>query len=355
MDEFSQAARDGNLDILEQYIQKGDGNIKEAFSEALQSEQLASIDYLMPYMPVSHLRYIANESRSKGNIMIADKISLYLTNPRKSIPFAGCMITRDQFMKYEIDYNQPLGEGSYGKVYVGVYTPYQLPIAIKVMYKQYIHPTDIDIIQHECQILFKLDHPNIIKIYGGYEDDDAYYWMLTLMNGGTLYEYVYNRGNLTLDASINILRQLVDAVNYCHLHDIIHRDIKPENILIHDVNSKQNSLRIVLSDFGYATSQKIGEVFTNYVGTLYYQSPEIILQEAYDGRAADIWAIGITLYFIYFGVVPFHEPNFNLKILFDDPVYTGDEMSTYLNWILQKDPNNRPSIQNIIRSFDFNK
>lgn len=347
MDEFTQAARDGNIDLLQQYRKQGKGNIKEAFYEALRVEQLNSIDYLLPYMQNSDLRRIVAEAKARRKQVIFEKINAFLQNPTTlpvktfQLAFMGCMIPRDDFHKYEINYQRRLGEGGYGTVYVGRYRPNNLPVAVKIMHKINMHPHDVQLIQHECQILSQLDHPHIIKIYGGYEDDDAFYWMLSLMNGGSLDDYVQQHAQPSVAACTHLFRQLIAAVDYCHRHNIIHRDIKPENILL------QDGLQIVLGDFGLAAYQAPGGLFTDYVGTASYQSPEIVLQRPYDGRAADIWAMGVTLYFMYFGKLPFNRPHLPFNILNLQPEYTGDAMSNYIQRILQKDPRDRPTIEEL--------
>jgi tRNA A-37 threonylcarbamoyl transferase component Bud32 len=363
MDEFNQAAHDGNLPMLEQQINTGNTNVKEAFYTALRARQLVSMDFLMPYIDIKDLHRVMAEAKVRRHDDIFERVAAYVANPKpKKLPyrlipttFIGCLMDREQFQTYDIDYDSPLGEGTYGKVYIGKHRPSNLSVAIKIMQKIRIHPDDLQIIQHECEMLSQLTHPNIIQIHGGYDDDTSYYWILSLMRGGTLQEYVINHGKLSVFASINLFYQLVQAVNYCHQRNIIHRDIKADNILLQDSKVDPEEVQIVLGDFGYATVQKPGDRFSDYIGTPLYQSPEIMAQQPYDGRAADIWAMGVVLYYTYFRVLPFLDPDLKEKILYYDPDYHEDEISMYLGQILDKDPSTRVRMVDLLDSFEYMK
>src|SRR3989338_5686035 len=208
MEEFIQAAKDGDVNILKQYVEGGRGDVREAFFEALRSKALPSIDYLLPYMGASDLRRIAGEAKERRDEIIYQRVTEHLAkslSKSKSPPlqFDTCLMPRSQFLEYTIG-SELLGEGAYGQVFAGEHRPSQTPVAIKAMYKAFIETSGLNLIQHECQILAQLDHPHIIKIFGGYEDDDAFFWILTLMRGGTLTDYIFRTGYFTESASLNI-------------------------------------------------------------------------------------------------------------------------------------------------------
>ena len=160
--------------------------------------------------------------------------------------------------------------------------------------------SDYDGLMREVNLMIKLDHPNIIKLYEYYENDKNIYLIMELCTGGELFDRIVenteNGIQYTEKQAANLFRQMMDAINYCHKNGIVHRDLKPENLLF--LNKDQNS-PIKVIDFGMSKRFTAEKYMNEKVGTAYYISPEV-LKGKYDEKC-DIWSAGVILYIIICG------------------------------------------------------
>ncbi len=161
----------------------------------------------------------------------------------------------------------------------------------------------------EVKILKKIDHPNVIRLHEVYEDKNDIYLIMEECNGGSLFERIFNNYSLRKFISekniARIFKQIIDALNYCHLQGICHRDIKPENIIF--LNKDDNS-PIKLIDFGLGKiSDDNLKRMISKVGSPQYTSPEVLDGE-YDFKC-DIWSAGVILYNLFSGMQPFNGKN----------------------------------------------
>ena len=204
-----------------------------------------------------------------------------------------------------------IGEGSYGKIYKAKNKISNELRAMKQMEKSKIK--NIQTFKNEIEILSKMNHPNIIKLFEVYEDPKYFYLINDLCTGGELLNKILNKKKETPfneKEAVNIFKQLVSAISYCHNINIVHRDLKPENILF--VNDDINS-PIKIIDFGFSkefnnkNSKNKQKNMSSKVGTVYYISPEI-LQGNYN-ELCDIWSCGVILYIILCGYPPFQGNN----------------------------------------------
>lgn len=209
-----------------------------------------------------------------------------------------------------------IGSGSYGTVYRVQHLNTQAIYACKQMKKLSI--SDMDKFTLETSIMKKMDHPNIIKLFEIYEEEQYIYLIMEECTGGELFERIISRiedNKLFTEKEAAIMfKQLVSAVCYCHKQGICHRDLKPENMLF--LNSDEDS-PIKVIDFGLSRSftekggmiaEKEGSMKTK-VGTAYYVSPEV-LKGKYDEKC-DVWSCGVILYIILSGDPPFNGANDN--------------------------------------------
>lgn len=163
-------------------------------------------------------------------------------------------------------------------------------------------------IEAEFTALHKLDHPNIIKLYESYEDEECVHFVMEHCKGGDMSSAMHHMEKPFEEKRvILIIHQLLSAIQHMHAHDIVHRDIKCENILFKSNN--QNDLSIKICDFGLSRHLKTGmnsmgsKKLHEVVGSPYYMAPEII--EKKYGYQCDIWAAGIVMYFLLSGTFPF--------------------------------------------------
>ena len=200
-----------------------------------------------------------------------------------------------------------LGMGSFGIVYKGLalYSPYA-PVAVKIISKADLNEHRRARLKSEIELLKTLDHPNIVRLLEVYESDERVYLVFEYKNGD-LYNYIQTKGPVSEMIAMEIFRQLVDAVDYCHKKNVVHLDIKLENILIDD-----STLEIHLADFGFACYFEEGTTkLEKWCGSPFTVAPEIITRTPYDPRTVDIWALGSVLYTILNGSYPFQAPTVN--------------------------------------------
>ena len=203
-----------------------------------------------------------------------------------------------------------LGSGSFGRVYLVSHNDSKKLFALKVIDKRKLMVSygKLDIIYNEINIHSKLAHENIIKLYSVHEDNESINIIMEYAEKGNLFQLI-SKEKTGLDESkaFDYFIQVVNAVYYLHINNIIHRDIKPENILIGSDN------KIKLCDFGWAKELTL-ENRSTFCGTIEYMAPEIVGSENYD-YSVDIWSLGILLYELLYGHSPFKANNTKNVIL----------------------------------------
>ena len=205
----------------------------------------------------------------------------------------------DVKQNYELIY--VLGTGAFGKV--RLYrdrTNNELLYAIKTLKKEGITKTQYELIQSEISILSKLDHPNIVKYFGTFEDDFYLHIMMEYLNGHDLFKIITLKDYTKIEEKdmSQITYKIFKTLIFLHTKKIVHRDIKPENLLF---SNKKDYSSLKLIDFGLAT-QTVKD--TKSVGTPYYMSPELI--DGISVPQSDVWSVGVILYQMLTGKYPFY-------------------------------------------------
>ena len=205
-----------------------------------------------------------------------------------------------------------LGKGSFGSVFKVQNIKTNEIRALKVIKKtSIIYQDDDHKFLKEIEILIKLEHPNIIKIYEYYTDDINFYLITDYISNGELYNYVYKAKSFNERQTQYIMKQVLCAVNYLHLNNIAHRDIKLENILVEQeiTSNDEQLINVKLIDFG--TSNYVKTENTNYftvkVGSPFYMAPEV-LNKKYNNKC-DIWSCGVIMFMLLRGHPPFKGEN----------------------------------------------
>jgi len=195
-----------------------------------------------------------------------------------------------------------LGSGSNAQVKLGTHKDTNTKVAIKIVSKAHLEEKDSrPTLEKEIGIMHLLDHPNIVHLYDVYETKEHLFLILEYVHGD-LYELISKRGRLSERDAEKIFKQLVVAVDFCHKHKICHRDLKPENILIDE------NMTVKLADFGMSEVM-MDQYLTLSCGSPHYVCPEIILGQPYDGTKVDIWSLGVILFVLITGQVPFNAPS----------------------------------------------
>ncbi|KAJ3164174.1 hypothetical protein HK101_000491, partial [Irineochytrium annulatum] len=166
-------------------------------------------------------------------------------------------------------------------------------------------PTFVSTMQLEVQLLMRLDHPNVINLYQVMETEDECYVVMEFASGGELIEYIAARNYLSEKEARRFFRQLISAMDHCHLANVVHRDLKLENLLLND------SKNLLISDFGLGRTfqNDTDELMKTFCGTPNYAAVELISGIPYIGVKSDIWAMGVVLFVMMTGKPPFTGEN----------------------------------------------
>ena len=192
-----------------------------------------------------------------------------------------------------------IGTGGMADVYRAMDHKLNRYVAVKVLKSEFREDeTFVRKFQTEAQSAAGLLHPSIVNVYDVGEDRGLYYIVMELVEGITLKDYIQKKGRLTYKEVISIAVQVCSAMEVAHAHNIIHRDIKPQNIMI----SKEGKVKV--TDFGIAKATSSNTISTNVMGSVHYTSPEQA-RGGYSDAKSDIYSLGITMYEMITGQLPF--------------------------------------------------
>ena len=260
--------------------------------------------------------------------------------------------------KSDFEFLKELGVGSFGQVYLVKHKKTKAIYAIKSIDKSDDQNLEEKAnFSREVEIMYKLNHPNIVKLYGHFEDNTYCYFIMQYIPKRSVYELIPKPGkkpNFQLIASV--MKDLISAVYYLHNMKpiIIHRDIKPENILL-DENS-----RAYLTDFGWSNYVQSFKRRTTVCGTPLYLPPEMVNELGHDEKA-DIWCIGVLLFELCTGKVPFDGRDLEtvkaniLRLNISWPRDIDPEVKDLISQILRLKPSSRLSIEEILSHRFFTK
>jgi len=195
----------------------------------------------------------------------------------------------------------------------------------------------------EASALRAIDHPNVVKLYGAYQNATHLFLVMELVRGVELYDFLHSKPGRRLPPhqALVVFSQVVKGIVACHRCGVAHRDLKTENIMI----DQKGNVRIV--DFELANVAKQG--LRTLCGSSYYIAPELCKGEAYDGRKTDVWSMGVLLYTMLVGRYPFQDEsdaklvNKILKKPVEIPQFLGAKIAGLLQKLLTKDPKARVS------------
>ena len=272
--------------------------------------------------------------------------------------FLGNEANRDVSMYYDID-KQELGKGSYGTVQVGRLKGTKIQRAIKIIDKSKV--SNVERFRLEVEIMFRLNHPSIIRLFDFFEDKKSIYLVLELCSGGELFDRIVEKKSYDEEEARQIFKQIAKAIHYCHLNGVCHRDLKPENFIM---LSKNDPYLLKVIDFGLSRTfpnnqsdksvlvtqpqvqnepntpaeldvnkappkgrRQTKAVLKTKAGTPFYIAPEVLTGNYTE--KCDVWSCGVILFILLSGYPPFYGDN-NKEILeavksgkldFSDPVW----------------------------------
>ena len=209
------------------------------------------------------------------------------------------MIGRLLGKRYEVQ--ERIGGGGWALVYKAMDTFLHRPVAVKVLRQQYTADDDfVRRFKREAQAAASLSHPNVVSIYDVGQEDDVYYIVMEYVDGKTLKEKIDAEAPLPVPVAVRLTIQILDALEHAHFAKIVHRDIKPHNILL------TRGGRVKVTDFGIARAAATATLTHtgSIMGSAHYFSPEQA-RGGFTGEKSDIYSVGIVLYEMLTGQVPF--------------------------------------------------
>ncbi|KAK9494880.1 kinase-like domain-containing protein [Lipomyces doorenjongii] len=236
-----------------------------------------------------------------------------------------------------------IGKGSFGKVYLATHKLTGIKVVLKSAEK-----SDLNLareIHHYRQLI----HPHIARLYEVIVTETTVWLVLEYCPGDELYAYLIRKRRLSIDQAQRIFAQLCGAVAYIHTKNIVHRDLKLENILM----DKHESVK--LCDFGFTRECEPKRLLQTFCGTICYAAPEMVKGEKYHGQSVDVWSLGIILYALLCGELPFDdddEVQTRVRISNDEPLYPDylpEEALSLLRSMLSKKSTQRPSATEILQ------
>ncbi|MDI9540980.1 MAG: Stk1 family PASTA domain-containing Ser/Thr kinase [Bacillota bacterium] len=196
-----------------------------------------------------------------------------------------------------------IGEGGMADVYLAIDSILKREVAVKVLRGDLASdPVNLTRFKREALAITSTSHPNIVEVFDVGQHDGKHYIVMEYVHSKTLKQLIRSRGNIPIDEAVNIMKQLVSAVEHAHKMGIIHRDIKSQNVLVKDDGT------VKLSDFGIASIVGVSDITKTdtVIGSVHYMAPELAQGQPVKVQS-DIYSLGIVFYELLTGDVPYHS------------------------------------------------
>lgn len=202
-----------------------------------------------------------------------------------------------------------LGRGASSEVRLARDRDTDRTVAVKIVRKRGLSDEDLEAVHREVAIHARLQHPNIVRLHAALETPSRLFLVLEHAPGGELFSALETARQFSEDVAARFMRQLLMAVQFLHANDVFHRDLKPENLLLS--SSDLETARLMIADFGLSTLCKPSQARSTVCGTPAYIAPEVLRADfgfKYS-RSADLWSVGVILFTMLSGKVPFEDDN----------------------------------------------
>uniref|UniRef100_A0A6Q2ZK99 non-specific serine/threonine protein kinase n=1 Tax=Esox lucius TaxID=8010 RepID=A0A6Q2ZK99_ESOLU len=199
------------------------------------------------------------------------------------------------------------------------------------------------------RIMKILNHPNIVKLFEVIETEKTLYLIMEYASGGEVFDYLVAHGRMKEKEARAKFRQIVSAVQYCHQKHIVHRDLKAENLLL------DADMNIKIADFGFSNEFTMGNKLDTFCGSPPYAAPELFQGKKYDGPEVDVWSLGVILYTLVSGSLPFDGQNLKelrervLRGKYRIPFYMSTDCENLLKRFLVLNPAKRGTLEQIMK------
>ncbi|XP_026304864.1 PAS domain-containing serine/threonine-protein kinase isoform X2 [Piliocolobus tephrosceles] len=272
----------------------------------------------------------------------------WFEEPPKAVELEGLAACEGEYsQKYST--LSPLGSGAFGFVWTAVDKEKNKEVVVKFIKKEkvledcWIEDPKLGKVTLEIAILSRVEHANIIKVLDVFENQGFFQLVMEKHGSGLdLFAFIDRHPRLDEPLASYIFRQLVSAVGYLRLKDIIHRDIKDENIVIAE------DFTIKLIDFGSAAYLERGKLFYTFCGTIEYCAPEVLMGNPYRGPELEMWSLGVTLYTLVFEENPFCELEETVEAAIHPPYLVSKELMSLVSGLLQPVPEKRTTLEKLV-------
>ncbi|KAJ3047661.1 MAP/microtubule affinity-regulating kinase 3 [Rhizophlyctis rosea] len=247
------------------------------------------------------------------------------------------------------DMGQAIGEGNFAKVRLATHTLTGEKVAIKIIDKSKLDPATSRKLFREVRIMKLLSHPHIVRLYEVIDTPKELYLVMEYASGGEIFDYLVAHGRMKEKEARRCFRQILEAIEYCHNLRVIHRDLKAENLLL------DSELNVKIADFGFSNQFSPGQRLNTWCGSPPYAAPELFQGKEYSGPEVDIWSLGVVLYVLVCGALPFDGstlPKLRMRVLsgkFKVPFYMSTDCERLIKRMLVLDPSKRITVEEIKR------
>ncbi|XP_042541784.1 sperm motility kinase 2B-like [Dipodomys spectabilis] len=251
---------------------------------------------------------------------------------------------KNELFKAHYQLLRTIREGGCAPVKLARHLPTDSLVAVKVLDKR-----DSSFFANELDILKTVDHPNIIRLFEVVESEERIYLVMEYLDGGDLADHLKKVQRMREEEARQVFRQVLRAIKYCHDNGISHRDIKPDNIIFDSKGTAK------LGDFGFSVRFQPGQELEGEYGTMAYWAPEMFKQQHHQGPKVDVWCLGVVLYYMVMGNVPFTGRSWVVlrkQVLggrFELRKSFSPELCGMLAYLLTEDPKKRPLVKQIMR------
>ncbi|XP_063764160.1 MAP/microtubule affinity-regulating kinase 3a isoform X5 [Eleginops maclovinus] len=242
-----------------------------------------------------------------------------------------------------------IGKGNFAKVKLARHILTGREVAIKIIDKTQLNPNSLQKLFREVRIMKILNHPNIVKLFEVIETERTLYLVMEYASGGEVFDYLVAHGRMKEKEARAKFRQIVSAVQYCHQKHIVHRDLKAENLLL------DADMNIKIADFGFSNEFTMGNKLDTFCGSPPYAAPELFQGKKYDGPEVDVWSLGVILYTLVSGSLPFDGQNLKelrervLRGKYRIPFYMSTDCENLLKRFLVLNPTKRGTLEQIMK------
>lgn len=243
-----------------------------------------------------------------------------------------------------------IGQGHYAVVKSAKHLFSGERVAIKIIDKLKLDKVSREHLFQEVKCMKLIKHPNVVRLYEVIDTSTKLYLVLEYADGGDLYDRIMKHSNgIGEQKAKYYFKQIVKAIKYCHDLHVVHRDLKPENVVFFEQTGQ-----VKLTDFGFSNVFEPGTKLSTSCGSLAYSAPEILLGDAYDAPAVDVWSLGVILFMLVTGRPPFNEANDSetlTKILdckYNIPKSLSNECHELIANMLVREPTKRITLEQLI-------